>query len=1259
MDTTAIESPHSSSTQQEHHHLTSQSTPTPGHPPSTPLIKIEFQLGSHSALCLLDSGATTNFIDQQFVLRHAIPTQTMNHAQQIIMGDGSQRQTDQMTAPLSLVRGSYSHPGVVLVVVPLSGCDVVLGRPWLEEENPLIDWSLPSVHIGTHCIQQSNSDINCKLHPTLAKFQSDTEPAINPCSSDSPDSLSSNVPETMSSQVPESSHATPCIEDQAPVPRTTPRPATPSDCPVSDQRRKLLSRHQLEKEVRRGGELFLIHIYPTDTLAHLSHSPTDRDRDLTDRPDEPSPPTRQHALVPPLLSEYADVFPADLPAALPPRREVDHRIELLPGSTPPSRPTFRLRPTEQDELKKQLTDLLDHGFIQPSKSPFGAPVLFVKKKGGDLRMCVDYRALNKITIKNKYPLPRTDELLDRLHGAKCFSKLDLRSGYHQLRIHPDDVSKTAFRTRYGHYEFLVLPFGLTNAPATFMHLMQQIFREHLDDFVIVFLDDILIYSKTEEEHERHVRTVLELLRKHKLYAKASKCEFFRDRVSFLGYVVSSEGVSMEAEKVKAVQEWPVPCNVRQVREFLGLAGFYRRFVKGFSSLASPLSDLTKVDTGWQWGEKQQQAFDALKLAISTGPTLILPDESLPYTITTDASGFGVGATLSQDHGKGLQPIAFLSHKMNPAELNYPTHEQELLAVVHALKEWRHYLHGQPFTVLTDHHSLQHFMTQPHLSRRQVRWAEMMAEFNFTIQYVKGKDNVVADALSRRPDHETVPAVIAAVEATVNELHQFGISSVQPVSVLTQVKAAYAADTACADILANPDRHSAYQVKNGVIYKGTQIYIPKDKTIQTQLLAEAHDIPVGGHVGVTKTTELLTRLYYWPGMHADVKQYVRSCLPCQANKPSPQLPMGLLQPLPVPERRWDSVSMDFIVQLPRTTAGHDAILVCVDRTSKLVHFTPTITDVDAVQIAKLFFESVVRHHGVPTSIVSDRDSRFTSIFWRALWRQLGTKLAMSTAYHPQTDGQTERANRTLEDMLRAYVSYRQTDWDQHLVAAEIAYNNSVQASTGYSPFFLNSGQHPHLPLSIAARSDNDSNNPPAAELLGQLYDDLALAMDHLQRAQQRQAHYANQNRREVVLKVGDQVMLSTANLKNELRAPKLAPKFIGPFPVRRVVSSVAYELELPRTMSKLHPVFHISKLKLYQDGSSLFPDRVQLPARPSPELLPDTGEQAWEVDKVIGKRMRRGKAEYLVLWKGYPDYERTWEPAKNLRHATGAIRAFEG
>jgi hypothetical protein len=395
------------------------------------------------------------------------------------------------------------------------------------------------------------------------------------------------------------------------------------------------------------------------------------------------------------------------------------------GTFTPHRAIYRMSYEEMNELKRQLADLLHKGFIRPSTSPFGAPVLFVHKKEGTLRLCVDYRALNKITIKNRYPLPRIDELMDRLVGSCYFTKIDLYSGYHQIRIKPEDIPKTAFRTRYGHYEFLVLPFGLTNAPATFMTLMNDVFRKYLDQFVIIYLDDILIYSKSKEKHITHVRKVLDVLRTHKLYAKISKCEFFQKQVEYLGHFISQEGISVDKRKVEVLQKWPTPANISELRSFLGLASYYRKFVSHFSSIASPLTQLLHKDQKYEWNEDREKSFQELKQHLTSAPVLLLPDPTKPFSVTADASDLAIGAVLSQNQGKGEQPVAYESRKLSPAEINYPIHEKELLAIVHALKLWRPYLEGTKFTVITDHASLEFIKSQSTLSRRQARWLEVL------------------------------------------------------------------------------------------------------------------------------------------------------------------------------------------------------------------------------------------------------------------------------------------------------------------------------------------------------------------------------------------------------------------------------------------------------------------------------------------------------------------------------------------------------
>ena len=403
----------------------------------------------------------------------------------------------------------------------------------------------------------------------------------------------------------------------------------------------------------------------------------------------------------PVVNEFFDVFPEDLPG-LPPDREIEFEIELAPGTEPISIAPYRMAPAELKELKVQMEELLSKGFVKASTSPWGAPVLFVKKKDGSLHLCIDYRQLNKVTIRNQYPLPRIDDLFDQLQGAKVFSKIDLRLGYHQLKVRREDVPKTAFKTRYGHYEFLVMPFGLTNAPTAFMDLMNRVFGPYLDKFVIVFIDDILVYSSSKEEHAEHLRIVLQTLKEHQLYAKFIKCQFWLDRVAFLGHVVSAEGISVDPQKIEAIVDWKPPTNVTEVRSFLGLAGYYRKFVvEGFSKIATPLTNLTRKEEKFIWSEACQNSFDELKQRLTTAPVLTLPSGSEGFTVYCDASRQGLGCVLIQHD----RVIAYASRQLKKHEVNYPTHDLELAAVVFALRIWRHYLYGVPCRIFTDHKSL--------------------------------------------------------------------------------------------------------------------------------------------------------------------------------------------------------------------------------------------------------------------------------------------------------------------------------------------------------------------------------------------------------------------------------------------------------------------------------------------------------------------------------------------------------------------------
>ena len=649
-----------------------------------------------------------------------------------------------------------------------------------------------------------------------------------------------------------------------------------------------------------------------------------------------------------IVCEYPDVFPDELPG-MPPDRDIEFIIELIPGTGPIAQRPYSMNPAELVELKKQLDDMLSKGLIQPSASPWRSPVLFVDKKDGSIRLCTDYRKLNDVTIKNKYPLPKIEDLFDQLNGSKVFSKIDLRTGYHQLKIRASDIPKTAFTTRYGLYEYNVMSFGLTNAPAYFMNLMNKIFMKFLDKFVVVFIDDILIYSKSEEEHEEHLRIVLETLREHQLYAKFSKCEFWLKEVGFLGHVLSAGGISVDPAKIKSVMEWKAPTTQTEVRGFLGLAGYYRKFVEGFSSIARPMTQLLKKDKKFEWTPKCEECFQELKKRLVTAPILIMPDISKNFDVYCDASRLGLGCVLMQE-GK---VVSYLSRQLKPHEQNYPTHDLELAAVVLALKTWRHYLMGNRCEIYTDHKSLKYIFTQKELNMRQRRWIELIKDYDLEIHYHPGKANVVADALSRIPCQ--LNTMIKAEQPKLyKEFEEFGLELVShgflahlelKPTLMSQIKEAQKGNASIEGIkrrISTGKVPGFSEDEEGTLWYKGRICVPSDSELKEVILKEAHDTPYSIHPGGTKMYQDLKEQFWWHGMKREVAFFIAKCDICQRVKAEHQRPAGLLQPLQIPEWKWDSVGMDFITGLPKSSRGKDSIWVIVDRLSKVAHFIPVKT-----------------------------------------------------------------------------------------------------------------------------------------------------------------------------------------------------------------------------------------------------------------------------------------------------------------------------
>ncbi|KAI0993916.1 hypothetical protein K3495_g14268, partial [Podosphaera aphanis] len=663
------------------------------------------------------------------------------------------------------------------------------------------------------------------------------------------------------------------------------------------------------------------------------------------------------------LHDLSNAFKPKLADELPPRRAWDHKIEIMPGKEPPYQKNRPLSAGELQVVRKWLDDNLNKGFIRESRSRCAAPLMLAAKPGGGVRICQDYRGLNNVTIKNRYPLPLIRETLDALCHAKIYTKLDIIAAFNKLRIADGHEWKTAFITRFGLFESLVMPFGLCNAPASFQHYINHQLFDILDKFCTAYLDDVLIYSNNIKEHRDHVRQVVSRLQEAGLQIDINKCEFETKRTKYLGLIITPEGIEMDKEKVKAITTWEPPSSVRELQRFLGFANFYRRFIKDFSKICRPLTELLQKDKPYIWGRPQQLAFSSLQSSFKSSPILAYYDYNKKTVLETDASDWASGGVLSQLNEDGLlRPVAYFSSKHTPAECNYEIYDKELLAIVKSLEEWRPELQGtsEPFDIKTDHKNLAYFMTTKALSQRQVRWSEFLSQFNFRIIYRPGEQAVLPDALSRKSEdrpkditderlqhRERIllqPSLFddATKNDILSELNKDSEKEMKaaPIDMIipdvekpidTLITDAYLKSsiaTAMINSLKNknckrwPKDLQKYlrtemidcKLVGNWIYRRDKLFLPPDDELKTQVLYRTHSTGPGGHPGRTKTLDLLTRSYWWPNMSKDVANYVKSCEMCVRIKPSRLSPQGFLQPLPIPFRAWSDISVDYITPL---------------------------------------------------------------------------------------------------------------------------------------------------------------------------------------------------------------------------------------------------------------------------------------------------------------------------------------------------------
>ncbi|KAG8424880.1 hypothetical protein J3458_022432 [Metarhizium acridum] len=896
--------------------------------------------------------------------------------------------------------------------------------------------------------------------------------------------------------------------------------------------------------------------------------------------------------------------------------------------------------------------MLQKGYIRPSESPAGYPILWVPKKNGKLRPCIDYRHLNKITIKNRYPLPLMTEIRDKVGKAKWFTTLDLKGAYNLIRMKEGHEWMTAFRTSRGHYEYLVMPFGLTNAPATFQRMIDTILRKQLGVFVVVYLDDILIYSDTLEEHKRHVHEVLQTLQDNKLLVEASKCQFHQNTVHFLGYVLTHGEIRMSPDKIKTIKEWPTPKNLKEVRGFTAFVNFYRKFLSGYGDISRPLTNLTKKEVGFQWNEPEATAFQKMKDLVTSEPVLKAPDQDKTYELETDASDFALGGQLGQRDDQGrLHPVAFFSKKLHGPELNYGIHDKELMAIIECFKEWRHYLIGakHQIKVYTDHKNLTSFLTTKDLNKRQIRWYETLTDYDFEIIYRKGSENGRADALSRREDLKSDEQVSNAplLRATKDGNLVLGT---REINMTWQVKPDETWMHRIASCINNDSYLDNWETKTHLSKEGKTFlynerqYVPS--TLQEQLVKEIHEHPLHGHQGVGKTISRLRRSYDFPESRKMVQEVIKKCDTCNKAKSARHAPYGELQPISPPERAWQTVTMDFIVKLPKskepmTGVAYDSILVIVDKLTKYAYYIPYKESSNTKDLAYMFFKTVIAQHGLPTKLISDRDKLFTSNFWKCLMETMKIKQSLSTAFHPQSDGQTEILNQILEQYLRSYVNYQQNDWVEWLPLAQWAYNSSEIDNMKMSPFRANYGFDP-----IIETHATQNVNAPAATTHAATMTEI---QKHLQQEwiflQNRMKHYADRKRLPApILEEGHKVYLIRKNIKTKRPSDKLDWKKIGPFLIKRKISNTNYELSLPDGM-RIHPIFHISLLEKAPDESTIATNIT----------TEDTNE--YEVERILKARGNIKNRHYLVKWKGYPNSENTWEPAGNLTNCSTLLEQF--
>jgi transposase InsO family protein len=1259
------------------------------------------EVGNSSIQTLLDNGSEGELLDYSLARRLKFPIFKLKKRIPLYLANGEKLQSITEAALVDLRIGEHVEQ-MFCYLVKLPGYKLILGDGWLQEHNPQVDWKARTITFNsTDCFEKGC--LTCgRPYTAHAKggWQSST-----------------HISETNSGPI---------------------------------EIKMVSARHflKLAKKKENQGCMWSPReqekkLYTTALNAVVD---SDYDKFMDGKPSytleelKEKVPKEYHGEIEVFMKREAD--------KLPPHRQIDHEIHLEEGRSPPFVRNYKPMSTQELEaVKKYIDEHLGKGFIRSSASPAAAPVLLVKKPGGGIRVCVDYRALNEITVKNRYPIPLIAETLGRLTKAKIYTKLDIIHAFNRVRIKEGHEWMTAFNTRYGQFEYQVMPFGLCNAPGTFQSFINDSVREYLDIFCSAYLDDILIYSESTDEHIEHVRKILRKLLENSLYLDIDKCEFHKKEVKYLGLIVSTEGIKMDPEKVEAILNWQAPKSVSDIQSFLGFAGFYRRFIRDFSRKTKVLNDLTKGETyrtasgkrkvkyyPFAWTEDCNKAFEALKTAFRDAPILAHFDPEKETWIETDSSDFVSAGVLSQMHDGILRPVAFFSKKLSPTECNYMIYDKELLAIIRSFETWRpetmSVAPDNPVKVFTDHKNLEYFMTTKQLNRRQARWAEFLSEFNFKIMYRPGKQGEKPDILTRRSqdlpkgfkderqrhqfqtliqEHQLDEDLRMACNAiflggnesdslseeddsesvTLDNLDtsetgesESSLSELDPL-----ITEAYENDEIVKRLIAAKEQGlrrlpreimdqgirlamGDLGVRGERLWVREKLYIPDHKPLRLKIMELHHEDPIAGHPGIRGMYRQLVRHYWWPKIKEDCAQYVNNCSQCNRGKPRTTKKQGLLNPLPIPEHKWMDLSMDFITDLPPCTRRgrtYRHILVIVDRLTKGRHYEP-LTSLTVDELYDAMNRRVFCVHGLPLSIVSDRGKQMISRLWQRLCQRRRVKIKLSSAQHPETDGQTEIANKFLKGYLRNYVDFLQDNWIDFLPDAEFMANNFVNESTGITPFFADKGYHPRTGIEPPSTYDNrgKAEVERADEITKRVEEMRNWLQDQLTWAQEEYTRHANKNRQpHPEYRVGDRVYVDARHFAAERPSRSLGQKYAGPWAIKRVIDNKAYEIDLPDHLIKsgLTSIFHPWKLHLAP--SNPYPGQATEPQGPIliTEGLEDTEDshEEWEVLEVVDCReTKRFGTQYKATFMGdWDDWNSKppWQPWTDFKRAEDKILEF--